>query len=291
MREYCTPGSARGPPGNRRFYLNGKENMYYLKSIAFLIANGWHRTKRSGRPNPKHVLCLLAVLVVASTTCKGGTLREAVHASIAAFESSAKNPKSAFYPQLADRIREIFPEHSANKIDVWTLKNGVRGEASTIYVDGERIEIVADVGWNVSTDDQYVYEWKTGSNSGSRIKRNNGDLVDYLYYATDPSWIMASVYGEYLRSPTSAHVVRSLDPISDEIVFDKPMGGVFEAVYASRDPLWFYGFRGRIAGKLTEFRVSKPQEVREIPARILARRLKINFRDAYFALRSQMDFL
>jgi len=243
------------------------------------------------RPETRRVLCFLTVLVVTKTTCTGGTLRDAVQASIVDFESSAKNPKPAIYPQLADRIHGIFPERGANRIDVWTLKNGVRSEPSTIYVDGERIEIVADIGWNVSTDDQYVYEWKTGSNSGSRIKRNNGDLVDYLYYATDPSWIMASVYGEYLRSPTSAHVIRSLDPISDEIVFDKPMGGVFEAVYASRDPLWFYGFRGRIAGKLAEFRVSKPQEVREIPAKILARRLKINFRDAYFTLRSQMDFL
>jgi hypothetical protein len=86
-------------------------------------------------------------------------------------------------------------------------------------------------------------------------------------------------------------VVQSLDPISDKIVFDKPVGGVFEAVYASHNPTWFYGFRGRIAGKLVEFRVSRPQEVKEISANILARRLRISFRDGSFTLRSQMDFL
>jgi hypothetical protein len=230
---------------------------------------------------------LVLALSVAPSAIHAKELTAVVHDYIAMFEASAKKPQPVCYPELAERMRGIFPSHGARRFENWALANGRRKVGGAIYVEGTQVEIIAPAGeWNLSTDDNYIYEWVTGSKRGLRIKRVNEDLVALLYYYTDPSWIMASLYYEYLQAPKTFHVVPNPESKVDEIVFNKPMEG-FEALYVSHNPLWFHGFRAHG----DEVRFSRPQEEKEIPKAIRERREKIEFTDSNESLQRHMVFL
>lgn len=230
------------------------------------------------------------VLVVALGLALTGTAKElssVVQDYVKMFEASAKKPTPSCYPELADRVLALFPTKGSRKFESWSIENGVRKKGAVIYVQGNQVEIVAAKGeWNFSTDDEYVYEWKTGEKNGIRIKRVNEELVGFLYYETDPSWIMASLYADYLQSPGSFRVSQTPDGKAEEFALKKPVEG-FEAVYATRSPLWFYGFRSQ-AG---EIRFSGPEDGKEIPAAVLARRSKIVFKESEETLQQHMVFL
>ena len=245
------------------------------------FALSWFRAAK------QRIARLVLMVMAIHSAGHAAELNAVVHGYIAMFEASWDKPKPVCYPQLAERIREIFPSQGAIKIDSWSNEQGVRKNGSAIYVEGTRVEIVAPIGeWNLSTDEQYVYEWETGSKSGLRIKRVNEDLVALLYYDTDPSWIMASLYSDYLVTPKSFHAVTNPNSNVVELVLNKPVEG-FEAVYVSQNPLWFHGFRAQGS----EARFSKPETRNEIPKEIRARRLKIDFRDSDETLQRHMIFL
>ena len=75
-----------------------------------------------------------------------------------------------------------------------------------------------------------------GHKEGVKISRNNKDLVDYLMYLTDASWIMASIYYDYLTSPGQFRVVPNNAKNWTLLEFKKPADG-FEAIYVSQSPL------------------------------------------------------
>lgn len=232
--------------------------------------------------------CVSLAILVSFPTARAKELSAAAQEYIEMFEASAGNPASVRYPQLADRIRGLFPAQGAIKIASWSREAGTRKEGAIIYIEDTRVEIVAPEGeWNLSTDDQYVYEWKTGSTSGLRLKRVNEDLVALLYYDTDPSWLMADLYFDYLSNPQSFRVAQnSADPGILELVLKEPREG-FEAVYISLKPLWFHGFRAHG----NEARFSKPEALSEIPPAIRERRLQVTFQDSNWALTRHLDFL
>jgi hypothetical protein len=216
---------------------------------------------------------------------------DAVQDFVRVFESSAGKPQGVRYPQLAGRVRALFLGKGVTRIETWASTNGAKRAGNSIYIAGSRIEIVASGDdMNISTDDKYVYEWKVGEKAGIRIKRSNEDLVQYVYFATDPSWIMAGLYAEYLQKRSPAHVTHRPLESFDEIEFEKPPAG-FEAVYVSQSPLWFDGFRARNGAELIELRFSKPAHESEIPKAIMDRKLKIEFRDSNDTLGNLMVFL
>jgi hypothetical protein len=135
------------------------------------------------------------------------------------------------------------------------------------------------------------------STNGKSVKRPGSELSEatriwsqYVYFATDPSWIMAGLYAEYLQKRSPAHVTHRPLESFDEIEFEKPPAG-FEAVYVSQSPLWFDGFRARNGAELIELRFSKPAHESEIPKAIMDRKLKIEFRDSNDTLGNLMVFL
>jgi hypothetical protein len=229
---------------------------------------------------------LILAFGAASLQAYAGGLNFVADRYIAMFEASASKPLPSKYPQLADRFRALFPERGAVKIEVPPSNEGSKMHTE-IYIDGSNFEIVAPHGeWNFETDDQFVYEWQTDSNSGIRIKRANEDIVAFLYYSTDPSWIMAGLYFEYLKTPDSFQVRKTSDPGVCEFVLKVPIEG-FESVFAVQQPLWFYGFKA--AGSV--FRFSAPSSQPQIPSNICGRRRGIVFADSEQTLAAHMVFL
>jgi len=141
------------------------------------------------------------------------------------FESAKDNPKPVVYPKLAQRINNLLRTGGARKIEISVKMEDVLKKETSIYLDSSVIEIVAhNGGWNLSADDHYIYEWKLGSREGIRIARDNDQLLQYIYYLTDPSWIMAGMYFEHTQFPETT-VKRQLadDEAILEIVFNDPI--------------------------------------------------------------------
>ena len=136
----------------------------------------------------------------------------------------------------------------------------------------------------------YTYEWKEGDKTGIRIKRSDKDLVVYLYYLTDPGWIMAGLYNDYVRNPKAASIRNDNGAGYNEVTFEKAIDG-FEALYVREAPLWFCGFRARNNKGEAEFHVSMPRLVPEIPALAKYRWKVIKFRDSEETLQQRMAFL
>ena len=64
-----------------------------------------------------------------------------------------------------------------------------------IYVSPNNLFVVQhNQGWHLATDSEFIYEWQVSSDMGYRSTKNIGDLVNYLYYLTDPS----HDYGKHL---------------------------------------------------------------------------------------------
>jgi hypothetical protein len=235
------------------------------------------------------LVCKVTLLVSLSATslrADAGALTVAARRYVAMFEASASKPLPSNYPELADRFRTLFPELGAVRVETPASKEGAK-ERTEIYADGNNIEIVAPLGErNFSTDGQYVYEWLTGAASGIRIKRVNTDIVAFLYYETDPSWIMASLYFGYLKTPDSFQVKKTSATGVFEFVLKKPIEG-FESVSASQKPLWFYGFKAN--GTVLKF--SAPTRLNQIPLSVSERRKTIVFADSEETLAVHMVFL
>ena len=217
---------------------------------------------------------------------------ETIDNFIQALEAAKDNSRAIFYPELSDRVRNLFPEEDCTKIDISHVENGKKTKNMTVYISGSSIEIVSHAaeGWNLSTDGNEIYEWKYGAAEGLKIRRNNEHLVSYLYYLTDPSWMMADMYREYLDNPDATIVRKNLQMERTEIEFKEPIYG-FEAVYVSGDPLWFLGFRVVHDGKTQEFLVSEPILMQKIPESIRKRRSEIRFKESDKTLERHMVFL
>ncbi len=218
-------------------------------------------------------------------------VKEVVNQCITNFAQSKNDRKPVFYPELADRMEGLFLRYPATHILI-NGSGGAKGKTE-IYIKGEEIYVVeANDGWNLAATGEGVFEWETGKTNGIKIKRSNQDLVNYLFYLTDPSWIMASLYYTYLTSPNEFIVVPDKKKKWMELRLKSPKEG-FEAIYVSTKPLWFYGLRLKNpeTKRTAEITVSEPQEMKELPAE-LARQLKgVRFEDSNLTLQRHMSFL
>lgn len=237
------------------------------------------------------ILCLaISAFLVPHVFAEPG-VKEVVNQCIINFAQSKNDKKPVFYPELADRMEGLFLRYPATHILIGG-SGGAKGKTD-IYIKGEEIYVIgANDGWNLAATGESVYEWETGKTNGIKIRRSNQDLVNYLFYLTDPSWIMASLYYTYLTSPNEFTVVPHKKKKWIELRLKSPKEG-FEAIYVSEKPLWFYGlrFKDPETKRTAEITISEPQEMKELPAE-LARQLKgVTFEDSNLTLQRHMTFL
>jgi hypothetical protein len=143
-------------------------------------------------------------------------------------------------------------------------------------------------------EDAYPLELKRNPQAqqeGIRTKRDNEELISYLYYLTDPSWIMAGFYSDYMAHPAAFTCVDHGGGQSD-FYLKQPAYG-FVAFFASEKPLWFLGLRCKDekTGVVSEFQISEPEEAKEIPALIKDEVKTIHFEDSTLSLDRLMTFL
>lgn len=220
-------------------------------------------------------------------------LKAAVKRQIAIFEKSKNNRLPTLYPELADKLKGLFSRYPATHIVISGFYEGAEKETADIYIQGEDIYIdgTGD-GWNLAANKSGVFEWKNGKKSGIKIKRNDDDLVAYLYYATDPSWIIASLYYEYLTSPHNFSVVPNKNKKWIELRLKIPRYG-FGTIYVSEKPLWFYGMRftNPETGRRVEVMISEPEEVKVLPPKLSEQLKGMKFEDSALTLKRHMMFL
>jgi hypothetical protein len=237
------------------------------------------------------ILCLAISGLLVTHLFAEPSVKEVANQCITNFAKSKNDRKPVFYPELADRMEGLFLRYPVTHI-VISGSGGPKAKTD-IYIKGDEIYVIAaNEGWNLAATREGVFEWETGKTNGIKIKRSNEDLVNYLFYLTDPSWIMASIYYTYLTSPNEFTVVPDKKKKWTELRFKTPKEG-FEAIYVSEKPLWFHGFRLKRPDtkRTAEITISEPQEMKELPAE-LARRLKgMTFEDSDLTLQRHMTFL
>ena len=189
------------------------------------------------------ILCLAISCLLSSRLFAEAGVKEAVKRQMAMFERCKNDRLPVGYPELAERVEGLFLRYPAAHIAISGSSEGPKNAITDIYIKGEEIYVInAADGWNLAANRAGVFEWEKGKKTGIKIKRNDDELVAYIYYLTDPSWIMAAFYYEYLASPKEFTVVPDKNNKWMELRLKTPRDG-FEAIYVSEKPLWFYGLR------------------------------------------------
>jgi hypothetical protein len=212
---------------------------------------------------------------------------------MAMFAQSKNKRMPVVYPELAERIEGLFLRYPVTHIVVSNSSEETKKGTTDIYVKGEEVYIIqAGEGWNLVANSAGVFEWERWKKTGIKIKRNNEDLVAYLYYLTDPSWVMASLYYEFLTSPNEFRVVPNRNKKWMELRL-KRQGMGFEAIYVSQKPLWFYGlrFKNPKTGRAGEMTISEPKEINELPDELTQQLKGVKFEDSILTLQRHMTFL
>ena len=242
------------------------------------------------------ILCLAIIWSLLVPVFAEPTFREVVdkYLTETAHVKDRKGPL-LFYPRLVERIQGLFLRYPFSHIVITgPSEKGNKTVKTDIYINGENVYVIqADEGWNLWATSEGVFEWERGKMDGMKIKRSNEDLVAYLYYLTDPSWVMAALYHEYLTEPNRFTVVSGRKKGIWELRFKKPRDG-FRAIYVIKKPLWFYGLSGirpNGNGETVEAIISEPTEVKGLPESAEKQFKAIKFQDSELSLHRHMLFL
>ncbi len=238
----------------------------------------------------------IAIFIILVSSCAwiyAGEWNDQVALYLDVYKKSAANPKPIVYPELGGRVKNVFLLNETNHIIIKNQKDH-KIEVSTelFYKSGELHILQHGEGWNMFTKGEYVYEWKNGEKTGIKIKKSEKDLVDYILYITDPSYIMASLYNGYSRNRDNYNVLEKKAEAWKELALKEPLYG-FEAVFVSERPLWFHGFRVAYpqSNITSSMYVSKPIEYKAIPEELVKAMTKIKFTDSELTLRRHMVYL
>jgi hypothetical protein len=238
-----------------------------------------------------HCIMLTALLPLSANAVP--SWKEVIQQYRDMFARSASERKPVVYPELAGRIEGLFQRYPITHIVINGLSDKGKAITTDLYISEKEVCIIqADEGWNLYADANHIFEWEKGKSEGIRTPRDNQSLVSYLYYLTDVSWIMAGFYSAYLSDPTIFTRVSHDHEKWVELRLKTPRDG-FEAIYVSEKPLWFYGLRCRDAksGRVSEFKISEPELVKKIPAKIIEQFKAIHFEDSTLSLNRHMSFL
>jgi hypothetical protein len=218
--------------------------------------------------------------------------QKAIDWYLTTYERSAANPMPMAYPQLAERVRALFRANT-----IVHLTSVVREDGTAIRTDiyvgpGELHVVQHDKGWNLVTKGGYVYEWLVGEEEGIKIGKNEVDLVDYILYLTDPSFLMASLYFYAIDNPQLIERSAVDSEGYRTLRLTRPLEG-FHSITVSEKPLWFLGAAGGDPGSSLdwEIRVTAPVDIREIPESVLSRTNGIHFEDSNDTLRRHLEYL
>jgi hypothetical protein len=216
------------------------------------------------------------------------SLKETVQQQIERLKEGSAKPGVSL--ELVEKLNQLFLQFPISHFVIDGLSKDGKPITKRIFIKGEEVYIAAAQGWNLVADDSGVYEWEAGKQVGTRIRRNNAELVSYVQYLTDPSGILSALYGGYRETPEKYEVVQNEEKGWTEFRLREPLYG-FEAVYFSEKPFWLHGMRWAKNGKTAELSISKPRKVNVVPEDILQRFKAVKFEDSDLSLKRHLIFL
>jgi hypothetical protein len=238
-----------------------------------------------------HRCALLAMLGLLAASGAGdwdGLVKKTVEAY-----KSVEEPIPTAYPWVAKRLTTLFGVRGVGHIQVFIEKDGKRTLDRDIYYKAGEVHVINhETGWNLVTKGKEAYEWEAGTKEGLITKLTDEDLLDYLIYLTDPSWIMTCFYHGALYEPDKFLPQKDLEGGWIERRFKDPVAG-FRAVFVSEEPAWLCGFECDEVkgGKPLRVIVSKPESLKELPAEVLDRLKGIEFKKSDLSIRRHLVFL
>ena len=207
--------------------------------------------------------------------------------------ASIKEPRPVAYPQMADRLRTLFHGRKVSHVQLFAEKNGKRQLRTDIYYRSGELHIIQHVeGWSLVTKGPNAYEWEVGKKQGLITRATTNDLVDYLMYVTDPSYIMTAMYHDYLTNPKTYHNQARAEGDCIKLT-RKEHVSPFNAIFVVKKPFWFCGFQmsdpgnGRSAARF----FSQPKSIKEAPQGVFTRLNGIQFRRSELSIRRHMVYL
>lgn len=179
------------------------------------------------------------------------------------------DPKPVAYPRMADRLRTVFLGREFSRIQVFDLKRGRRHVSADIYYGAGELYILQKKGWNLATHGSEIYEWETGEKEGFITTAKTEDLIDYLLYITDPSYVMTSMYYYYLLAPQAYRPPLKQKDGSTKLRAKELSH--FSALYLCEKPLWFCGFEMKPSGADGQDAIlySVPRPMPEVPSEVI----------------------
>lgn len=211
---------------------------------------------------------------------------------VKAYES-VKEPVPTAYPWVAKRLRTLFGVRGVGHIQVFTEQDGKKTLGADIYYKPGEVHVINhEKGWNLITKGKEAYEWETGKKEGLITRLDDKDLIHYLIYLTDPSYIMTCIYHGALHEPDKFLPPNEVERGLIESRFKEPVSA-FRTVFVSKDPAWLCGFEwtDREGGKPVRFIVSKPESLEEVPAAVFERLKGVEFKKSDMSIRRHMVFL
>lgn len=132
-------------------------------------------------------------------------------------------------------------------------------------------------GWNLIADSDCIYEWKAGSASGFRTKRDDDTLLAYLVALLDPGHVMSSTYSMYQKAP-SQYVVTHEGP---QLRIGLCMPGYSFAILVTESPFWMNGFEiTNEGGIVRKYQVAEPEAVERMPEEMTQSLRQVSFEDS-----------
>ncbi len=211
---------------------------------------------------------------------------------VEAYES-VKEPVPTAYPWVAKRLRTLFGVRCVGHIQVLSERDGKRTLGADIYYKPGEVHVINhEEGWNLVTKGDEAYEWEAGKKEGLITRLKDEDLIDYLLYLTDPSWIMTCLYHDALDEPGKFLPPKEVEKGCVERRLKEPVEG-FRAVFVSDEPAWLCGFEvGDPKGGMPASLIySKPESLNEVPASVLDRIKGVEFRKSELSVRRHMVYL
>jgi hypothetical protein len=211
---------------------------------------------------------------------------------VEAYES-VKEPKPIAYPWMAKRLKTLFGVRGVGHIQVFGETEGRRTPTADIYYKAGEVHLINhEKGWNLVTKGKEAYEWKFGNKEGLITKLTDKDLIKYLIYQTEPFYLMTNFYHDALYEPDKFLPPKEVERGLIERRFKEPVLGGFRAVFVSDEPAWLSGleFGDPEGGKPVRVIYSKPESIKEVPARVFEQLKGVKFKKSDRSIRRHMEY-
>ncbi len=229
--------------------------------------------------------CVFVILLLASPSSAS---EDQWNASIDAILTELVESEEAL-----ERAETIFKSHDRSKISVRAIENGKEQLYKEIYYSrGELFVNDHSKDWNIITKGDYVYAWKNGQSDGYKYKKNIDDILMYIGYSLDPSFILSSLYRRHISDPEASTTSTDPETSITTAYFKEPRYGMLAIMYGEK-PFWFHGWisQGQMSGRVRKVFFEMPEHYDQVPGELFDKMRDIKFEERNYGLRELLTYV